>query len=132
MTFAALWWLGLEHAAVWGVVAGLLNSIPYFGPVVVTIAVAVVGYMQFGAIAPTLSVAGAALTITTLEGWVLTPLLLRRMAQMNPIATFAGLLFWTWMWGVWGMLLAVPITMAIKVICDHIEPFRPVGDFLGE
>jgi predicted PurR-regulated permease PerM len=132
VTFAALWWLGLEHAAVWGLVAGLLNTIPYFGPVVVTIAIAVVGYMQFGAIAPTVSVAGAALAITTLEGWVLTPLLLRRMAQMNPIATFAGLLFWTWMWGVWGMLLAVPITMAIKVICDHIEPFRPVGDFLGE
>ena len=98
----------------------------------VTIAIAVVGYMQFGEIAPTLSVAGVALIITTLEGWVLTPLLLRRMAQMNPIATFAGLLFWTWMWGVWGMLLAVPITMAIKVVCDHIEPFRPVGDFLGE
>ena len=57
-TFAALWWLGLEHAAVWGLVAGLLNSIPYFGPVVVTIAIAVVGYMQFGEIAPTLSVAG--------------------------------------------------------------------------
>ena len=54
------------------------------------------------------------------------------MAQMNPIAIFAGLLFWTWMWGVWGMLLAVPITMAIKVVCDHIEPFHPIGDFLGE
>jgi predicted PurR-regulated permease PerM len=132
VTFAALWWLGLEHAAVWGLVAGLLNSIPYFGPVVVTIAIAGVGYMQFGEIAPTMSVAAAALTITTLEGWVLTPLLLRRMAQMNPIATFAGLLFWTWMWGVWGMLLAVPITMAIKVVCDHVEPFHAVGDFLGE
>jgi predicted PurR-regulated permease PerM len=132
VTFAALWWLGLDHAAIWGLMAGLLNSIPYFGPVVVTIAIAVVGYMQFGEIAPTVSVAGAALVITTLEGWVLTPLLLRRMAQMNPIATFAGLLFWTWMWGVWGMLLAVPITMAIKVACDHIEPFHPIGDFLGE
>jgi predicted PurR-regulated permease PerM len=132
VTFATLAWLGLEHAAVWGLVAGLLNSIPYFGPVVVTIAIAMVGYMQFGAIGPTVSVASAALIITTLEGWVLTPLLLRRMAQMNPIATFAGLLFWTWMWGVWGMLLAVPITMAIKVVCDHIEPFRPVGDFLGD
>src|SRR5262245_1174250 len=131
-TFAALWWLGLEHAAVWGLVAGLLNSIPYFGPVVVTIALAAVGYMQVGQITPTVWVAGAALAITTLEGWVLTPLLLRRMAQMNPIATFAGLLFWTWLWGAWGMLLAVPITMAIKVACDHIEPLRPIGDFLGE
>jgi predicted PurR-regulated permease PerM len=132
ITWVVLWWLGLNQAAVWGLMAGLLNSIPYFGPVVVTIAIGVVGYMQFGSIAPTVSVAMAALTITTLEGWVLTPLLLRRMAQMNPIATFAGLLFWTWMWGIWGMLLAVPITMAIKVACDHIEPLRPIGDFLGD
>jgi len=132
VTWITLWWLGLNQAAVWGFMAGLLNSIPYFGPVVVTIAIGVVGYMQFGSIAPTVSVAMAALAITTLEGWVLTPLLLRRMAQINPIATFAGLLFWTWLWGIWGMLLAVPITMAIKVVCDHIEPFQPIGDFLGE
>jgi predicted PurR-regulated permease PerM len=132
VTFVVLWWLGLEQAAVWAIMAGILNSIPYFGPVVVTVAIAVVGYLQFGTIAQTLAVAGAALAITTLEGWVLTPLLLRRMAQMNPIATFAGLLFWTWMWGVWGMLLAVPITMAIKVVCDNVEPFRAIGDFLGD
>ena len=132
VTGAALWYLGLEQPAVWGLVAGLLNTIPYFGPVIVSAALAVVAYMQFGDIGRTITITATALGITTLEGWVLTPLLLGKVAQMNRIAIFAALLFWTWVWGVWGMLLAIPITMAIKVVCDHIEPFRPVGDFLGE
>lgn len=132
VTAVVLWWLGLNQPMVWGLAAGLLNSIPYFGPAIVSTGLAVVGYMQFGDISKASTVAIAALAITTLEGWVLTPLLLGRLAQMNRIAVFAALLFWTWMWGVWGMLLAIPVTMAIKVVCDHIEPFRPVGDFLGE
>ncbi len=132
VTALVLWWLGLNQPLVWGLAAGLLNTIPYFGPAVVSTGLAIVGYMQFGDLAKASTVAAAALAITTLEGWVLTPTLLGRVAQMNRIAVFAALLFWTWMWGVWGMLLAIPVTMAIKVVCDHIEPFRPVGDFLGE
>jgi predicted PurR-regulated permease PerM len=132
VTGFVLWWLGLQQPAVWGILAGLLNSVPYFGPFVVSSGLFVVGYMQFGAASQAALVAAAALAITTLEGWVLTPVLLGRVAQMNRIAVFASLLFWTWMWGPWGLLLAIPITMAIKVVCDHIEPFRPVGDFLGE
>ena len=132
VTGLALWWLGLNQSAVWGLVAGIFNSIPYFGPVIVTILLTAVSYIQFEAIGPTTSVALTALAITTLEGWVLTPLLLGKVAEMNPIAIFAGLLFWTWMWGIWGMLLAVPIMMAIKAVCDHVEPFKRVGDFLGE
>ena len=100
--------------------------------IIVSVALSMVGYMQFGDLGQTLTVSMTALAITTLEGWVLTPVLLGKVAQMNRIAVFAALLFWTWVWGVWGMLLAIPITMAIKVVCDHIEPFRPVGDFLGE
>ena len=132
VTALALWYLGLQQPAVWGLVAGLLNSIPYFGPVIVSAALSVVAYMQFGDLGRTITISATAMAITTLEGWVLTPVLLGRVAQMNRIAIFAALLFWTWVWGVWGMLLAVPITMAIKVVCDHVEPFKPVGDFLGE
>ena len=132
VTGFALWFLGLEQPAVGGLVAGLLNTIPYFGPAIVTALLSVVGYMQFGDLGRTVTVSITALAITTLEGWVLTPVLLGKVSQMNRIAIFAALLFWTWIWGVWGMLLAIPITMAIKVFCDHVEPFRPVGDFLGE
>ena len=132
VTALALWSFGLQQWAVWGLAAGLLNTVPYFGPVMVSLGLAVVGYMQFSDLWRAALLAGVALTITTLEGWVLTPVLLGRVAQMNHIAIFAALLFWTWMWGAWGLLLAIPITMAIKVVCDHIEPFRPIGDFLGE
>jgi predicted PurR-regulated permease PerM len=132
VTALALWMLGLNNAAVWGIMAGILNSVPYFGPFIVTCGLAVLAFLQFGTISAVASIAGIALLITTLEGWFLTPLLLGRAAQMNRVAIFAGLLFWTWMWGVWGTLLAVPMMMVAKAICDHVEDFAPVADFLGE
>jgi predicted PurR-regulated permease PerM len=55
-----------------------------------------------------------------------------KAAEMNRVAVFVGLLFWSWVWGVWGMLLAVPIMMAIKVVCDHVEDLQPIGRFLGD
>jgi len=91
-----------------------------------------VAFMQFGTLPMTLAVAGAALLITTLEGFLLTPTLLGRAAEMNKVAVFAGLLFWSWVWGVPGMLLAVPMMMILKAICDRVEDLQPVGRLLGE
>jgi predicted PurR-regulated permease PerM len=79
-----------------------------------------------------ITVAGVALLITTVEGWFLTPMLMGRVAQMNTVAIFAGLIFWSWMWGLAGLLLAVPIMMMIKVTCDRIEGLQPIGRMLGE
>ena len=132
VTATALWALGLEQYLVWGLVAGVLNTVPYFGPIVVTAGLAVVGYLQFGNIQQASMVASAALVITSLEGWLLTPTLLGRVGQLNHIAIFASLLFWSWLWGVWGMLLAVPILMTVKAVCDHIEELQPLADFLGD
>jgi predicted PurR-regulated permease PerM len=132
VTAIALWILGLNNAAVWGIAAGVLNSVPYFGPFIVTCGLGVLAFLQFGTFSAVASIAGVALLITTLEGWFLTPLLLGRAAQMNRVAIFAGLLFWTWMWGVWGTLLAVPMMMVAKAICDHVEDFASAADFLGE
>jgi predicted PurR-regulated permease PerM len=132
VTATALWALGLEQYVVWGLAAGVLNTIPYFGPIVVTAGLAVVGYLQFGSIQMASTVAAVALVITSLEGWLLTPALLGRVGQLNHIAIFASLLFWSWMWGVWGMLLAVPILMTVKAVCDHIEELQPLADFLGD
>jgi predicted PurR-regulated permease PerM len=132
VTWGALWALGLHQAALWGLLAGVLNSIPYYGPLLVTGGLSVVGFLQFGELGRTAAVAGAALLITTLEGSILTPAWMGSTAQMNRIAIFAGLLFWSWVWGVWGMLLAVPMMMAIKVVCDHVEDLKPIGHFLGE
>jgi predicted PurR-regulated permease PerM len=131
-TWAALWAVGLQQPAIWGLTAGVFNSIPYFGPVIVTGGLAVVSFLQFGTFTMALAVAGIALAITSLEGWLLTPLLLSRAANMNQVAVFVGLIFWSWIWGVWGMLLAVPMLMVVKSVCDHIEDLQPVGQFLGE
>jgi len=70
--------------------------------------------------------------ITSLEGFLLTPWLMGRAAQMNPVAIFVGLLFWSWIWGIWGTVLAVPMLMILKAICDHLEDLQPVGELLGE
>jgi predicted PurR-regulated permease PerM len=132
VTATALWAVGLQQYVVWGLAAGVLNTIPYFGPIIVTAGLAVVGYLQFGSIEMASLVASIALVITSLEGWLLTPVLLGRVGRLNHIAIFASLLFWSWLWGVWGMLLAVPMLMAAKAVCDHIEELQPLADFLGE
>ena len=75
---------------------------------------------------------GAAFVITSLEGFLLTPWLTSRAARMNAVAIFIGLLFWGWVWNVWGMLLAVPMLMVIKAVCDHVEDFKAVGELLGD
>ncbi len=131
-TWAALAALGLEQAALWGLLAGIFNSIPYYGPLIVSGGLALVGFLQFGTLYMMLVVAAVALVITSLEGWLLTPTLMGRVASMNRVAVFVGLLFWSWAWGVWGLLLAVPMMMSIKVICDHVEDLQPIGRFLGE
>jgi predicted PurR-regulated permease PerM len=131
-TWLAFRWLGVEQAAVWGIAAGIFNSIPYFGPFVVTAGTATVALMQFGTIPMAILVSGVSLVITSLEGLLLTPWLTSRATRMNAVAVFVGLLFWGWVWSVWGMLLAVPMLMVLKAVCDHVEDFQPVGELLGE
>jgi predicted PurR-regulated permease PerM len=132
VTAVALWSVGLRQAAVWGLAAGVLNSIPYFGPLIVTAGLATVAFLQFGTIEMSVAVAAIALAITTCEGWLLTPVLLGRVGQVNHIAVFGSLLLWSWMWGVWGMFLAIPILMVVKSVADHVEGLQPLADFLGE
>jgi predicted PurR-regulated permease PerM len=132
VTALALWWFGLQQYIIWGLLAGIFNSIPYLGPVIVTAGLGVVSFMQFDDVAKTAYVCGMAFAITSLEGFLLTPMLMGRAAQMNPVAIFVGLLFWSWMWGLWGTVLAVPMLMMLKAICDHVEDLQPFGELLGE
>ena len=94
--------------------------------------IAVVAFLQFGNLRMTLIAAAGALAITTLEGLILTPWLTSRAARMNAVAVFIGLLFFGWVWNVWGMLLAVPMLMVIKAVCDHVEDFKAIGELLGD
>lgn len=131
-TWLAFRWIGLNNAAVWGVAAGVFNSIPYVGPVIVAAATAVVGFLQFGTIAMALYVAGVSVVITSLEGWLLTPWLTSRAARTNEVAIFIGLIFWSFVWGIWGTLLAVPMLVVVKAFCDRIEDLKPIGELLGD
>lgn len=124
--------LGLEQAGVWAVAAGVFNSIPYFGPLIVAAGTAVVAFLQFGTIEMTFYVAGASLAITSVEGWLLTPVLTSRTARTNEVAIFVGLIFWSFVWGIWGTLLAVPLLVTVKAYCDRIEDLKPIGELLGE
>ncbi len=132
VTGVVLWWLAVEQPAVWGVFAGVLNIVPYFGPLIVTVVLAAVGFLQFGTLAAAGTVAGAALVITTVEGLIVTPHLLSRAGSLNHVAIFVAIAFWSWLWGAAGMLLAVPLLMAAKAVCDHVDGLQDVGVFLGE
>ena len=99
---------------------------------VITIATAVVAFLQFGTIGMATYVSGVSLAITSIEGWLLTPWLTSRTARTNEVAIFVGLIFWSFVWGIWGTLLAVPMLVAVKAYCDHIEDLKPVGELLGE
>jgi predicted PurR-regulated permease PerM len=131
-TWLAFMWLGVEYAALWGVAAGVMNSIPYFGPTVVAIAAFVVSFIQFNSAWQASMVSMASLAITTVEGMLITPLLVSRLASMNPVAVFLGLLFWGWLWGVVGMLLAVPLMMVVKAVADRVDDLKPLAELLGE
>ena len=131
-TWLVFWWIGVERAAVWGVVAFVLNFIPYFGQIVFTAAAALMGFVQFGSFEMAALVGGAALVINSIEGYVLTPWLTGRAARMNPVAIFVGVLAWGWLWGIWGLFLGVPILMVIKAVCDRVDDLKAVGELLGD
>ena len=131
-TWLALWWIGVAEPMVWGVLAGVLNVVPYFGPLIVTAGLAIVGFLQFGTIEMAALVAGVALAITTIEGMFLTPHLLSRAASLNHVAIFVAIAFWSWAWGVPGMLLAVPMLMVFKAVCDHVDGLKGIGRFVGQ
>jgi predicted PurR-regulated permease PerM len=131
-TWIAFRIIGVEQAGVWALMAGLFNTLPYFGPVIVAAGTAVVGLVQFGTLAMALYVSGITLVITSIEGWLLTPWLTSRSARTNEVAVFIALIFWSFVWGIWGTLLAVPMLVAVKAYCDRIDGLKPVGELLSE
>lgn len=131
-TGLAYWALGLENAAVWGVVAGVLNLAPYIGSALVTGASALVAFLQFGSFDMALAIGGASLVIHTIVGNLLTPWLTSRTSSMSPVAVFVSVLAWGWLWGLWGLLLGIPVMMAVKAVCDRVEDLKAVGELLSD
>ena len=130
-TWLCFLWIGVQHAAVWGFVAGILNFVPYIGSVLFTAASATVGLTQFGSLESAALIAGVSLALHALSGYVLTPWLTSRTSRINAITVFVGVLAWGWLWGLGGLLLGVPILMAVKAVCDRIDKFKPIGELLG-
>lgn len=123
--------VGLKHAIVWGIAAGILNLVPYVGNVAITAGAALVAFLQFGNLQTTMIVAGSSLLINTIEGYLLVPWATSKASRMNPVAVFIGVLAWGWLWGVWGLLLGIPILMVVKAVCDRVDHLKPVGELLG-
>lgn len=131
LTWLALLIIGLDNAAVWGIAAGVLNLVPYVGSLVTAGASGLVGFLQFGSLDMAIVVAGASLVIHMVVGNLFTPWFTSRASRLSPVAVFVGLLAWGWLWGVWGLLLGIPILMIVKSVCDRIDDLKPIGEFLG-
>jgi len=131
-TAVALWVIGMRQPVIWGIAAGIFNSIPYFGAIIVSSGLAVLALVQFDSVPMALEVAIVTLVITGLEGFVLTPTLMGRAARINGVAMFISILFWSWLWGVFGMIVAVPLMMVIKSVCDRVERLEWVSEVLSE
>jgi predicted PurR-regulated permease PerM len=115
----------------WAVLAFVLNFIPYLGALIGIIATFVVSLLSFDSISHALLMPAAYFLLNTLEGSFITPLILGRFLTLNPVMIFLSLMFWGWIWGIPGALLAVPILATIKIICDHVKPLAPLGVFVG-
>ena len=123
--------IGLPYFYFLGVISGFLSLIPYLGVVLAVLPplVANVGNLHAGSF---LLIVGIVLGLHLVGMNVLYPKILGKRLQLNPLAVTLALLFWGWLWGAMGLILAVPITGAVKIICDQIESLRPYGAWLGE
>jgi len=124
--------IGLENAGAWAIFAGLMHIMPYFGPLLITVATGMVAFMQFESVNMVMLVAGSSLAIATVVGTVVTTWMTGRIAKMNPAAVFVSLLFWGWLWGIWGLLLGVPVVVIVKVVAERVEGMEVVAELLGE
>jgi predicted PurR-regulated permease PerM len=132
LTWLAFEWMGVRYAGLWGVAAGVLNCIPYFGPTIIMMASAAAAVLQFKSPQMVGLVALTSVVITSLEGFLLAPIALGRAASVNSVAVFVAVMFWGWMWGPLGLILAVPLLMIVKTVADHVESLASLSELLGD
>ncbi len=131
-TGVALGIVGMPNPVLWGVVAALLNFVPYIGGLVNTIILTLAAFLTFDDVSRALLIPVVFTLINILEGNLITPMVLGRRMRLNTVAVFIGLIFWWYLWGIPGAILAVPIMATIKIACDHIATLAPIGEFLAE
>ena len=130
-TWLVFAWIGLDNALFWGWVGGVLHLIPYAGPTAFILLLSLVAYVQFDSLQPVVLVIASTLAIVGVIGLLLVPWLTQRVGRLNAVTVFVALLVWGWLWGVWGLLLGIPIVMAINAVCERVEDLQPISEFLG-
>jgi len=130
-TWLAFEAMDVEQAGVWGVTAGVLHFVPYLGPASIAFASGMAGFIQFGSLVQALAIAGVSLLVAGVVGLGFSTWLQGRFAGVNSAVLFIALLFFGWLWGVWGLLLGGPLVAIAKVICDRVDSLKPVGELLG-
>jgi predicted PurR-regulated permease PerM len=124
--------IGVEYAGLWGVVSAIMHTAPYFGPAIIAVASLFAAFLQFGDWSQALLASGASLAVATLVGSVFATWLSARQTRMNTTATFIGLLFFGWIWGLWGILLGIPLLAIVKTICERTEGWQAFAELLGQ
>ncbi|WP_108484756.1 AI-2E family transporter [Oceaniglobus ichthyenteri] len=127
----AMFAIGLPYPYVWGMMAFALNFLPYLGALIGAAIVAAFSVVSFDSLGYAALAPVAFLTLTTIEGQFVTPTVIGRRLSMNPIAVFLAVVLWGWLWGIAGALVAVPILVVFKVICDNTGPLKTFGQFLS-
>lgn len=128
----AMYLIGMPNAVLWGLMATVFNFVPYLGALVGATVVGTVAFVTFGETQLAIIAASVYLSITSIEGGLVTPMLLARRLTLNPVVVLIGVIFWGWLWGIAGTLIAVPLMVTFKILCDHIKPLAPIGEFLGQ
>ena len=131
-TWLAFLALGLEQAAVWGIAAGVFHFVPYLGPALIAFGSGVAAFLQFDSLGYAFLVAGLSLVVSAIIGFAFMTWLQSRFARVNAAVLFIALLFFGWLWGVWGLLLGAPLVAIAKVIFDRVESLKPVGELMGQ
>lgn len=127
-----LWLIGMPNAALWGVMAGILTFLPLIGSTIGSIVVTIAALLSFDSVTYALLAPAIYILVAIAEAQIVAPILLGRNLTLNPVVIMMSMLLWGWMWGIPGVLLAVPFLATIKALCDHIEPLAAIGEFLSD
>ena len=123
--------LGMPNPVLWGVLAFVLNFIPYIGAATTLTILTVVALVTFEGMGSVLAVAGTFLLLTTVEGQIVQPIAVGRRLAVSPLVVILALMFWGWLWGIAGLALAVPLVLSVKAVCSHVGAWRPIAEALG-
>jgi predicted PurR-regulated permease PerM len=130
-TWGLLALIGVPNAILWGTLAGFSNFMPYLGAAATVVMIGIVTLATFDGTQATILACGGFLLLDLIKGHLVCPLVLGRRLPLNTVAILLSLLFWGWVWGIMGVIIAVPLTVMIQIICSHTERFRGVGIVLG-